>query len=166
MSILKANHNQPLVAHFNGFVVSNIVNVHFESKPQLYIYLNASIMLCQISLMSILKANHNDVTPISGHWTLCQISLMSILKANHNCSSKLMMVLTVVSNIVNVHFESKPQQVITVANNARWLCQISLMSILKANHNARVMFSRRCIVVSNIVNVHFESKPQPWLATK
>ena len=34
MSILKANHNDDAGRHF-AQVVSNIVNVHFESKPQL-----------------------------------------------------------------------------------------------------------------------------------
>ena len=42
---------------------------------------------------------------------LCQISLMSILKANHNQTHKQLIKDLVVSNIVNVHFESKPQLV-------------------------------------------------------
>ena len=46
--------------------------------------------------------------------------------------------ISVVSNIVNVHFESKPQLI--------------------------VFTKETCDVVSNIVNVHFESKPQ--LATR
>ena len=34
MSILKANHNEGTSLNYTATVVSNIVNVHFESKPQ------------------------------------------------------------------------------------------------------------------------------------
>ena len=161
MSILKANHNLYLTRWPVFKVVSNIVNVHFESKPQqTKRWLTSIFLLCQISLMSILKANHNWLSSPKKLAMLCQISLMSILKANHNsprASPTLPTVVsnivnvhfeskpqlpyqvatrkTVVSNIVNVHFESKPQLRLNFLNYLRRLCQISLMSILKANHN-------------------------------
>ena len=90
--------------------MSNIVKVLFESKPQL-------------------SKQQEDALR-----ELCQISLKSFLKANHNFNSGVSVAVEVVSNIVKVLFESKPQLVINVG---------------------------QCYeVVSNIVKVLFESKPQ------
>ena len=65
----------------------------------------------------------------------------------------------VVSNIVKVLFESKPQHY-HIPSQRPLLCQISLKSFLKANHNVLLKRYIARIVVSNIVKVLFESKPQ------
>ena len=64
------------------------------------------------------------------------------------------------SNIVNSVFESKPQHITYAEAKRPKLCQISLILFLKANHNKGLNVSQQMVVVSNIVNSVFESKPQ------
>ena len=84
-SVFESKPQQNIKTPESLSVVSNIVNSVFESKPQLGTKaILIEPLLCQISLILFLKANHNWLFARNTGLQLCQISLILFLKANHN----------------------------------------------------------------------------------
>ena len=106
---LKANHNLGFRFQYEN-VVSNIVNSVFESKPQLGNPLRGLDNVVSNIVNSVFESKP-QLAIRKKHRTslLCQISLILFLKANHNLNHNNNQSIEVVSNIVNSVFESKPQ---------------------------------------------------------